>query len=179
VGWDTLKEAGHEIGSSAGLVRIVVYSDYQCSFCATAHTTLRAVHNEFRPNLSVRYRHLPLRRLHPYAEKASLAAECAGEQGRFLEFTDVLYGLQEEIGKRPWVTFAIKAGVRDSASFAACVNDERYKPRVLADEASASALQLTATPTIILEGKQLIGLMSPEELSRLVKQELAGRSPPP
>ena len=39
------------------------------------------------------YRHFPLKN-HPLAQKAGEAAECAGDQGKFWEYSDALFGLK-------------------------------------------------------------------------------------
>ena len=57
--------------------------------------------------------HYPLP-THRFAEPAALAAECAGEQGRFAEFVGAVYAGQDSLGLKPWWEYARIATVQDS-----------------------------------------------------------------
>jgi protein-disulfide isomerase len=56
---------------------------------------------EYDGKVRVAYKHLPLVQLHPNAEKAAEAAECARDQGKFWEMHDALFDKQAEWSSLP------------------------------------------------------------------------------
>lgn len=84
---------GYVRGSADAQIKMVEFGDFQCPYCANSYPTVKALEAVYGEKLSVEFRHYPLP-FHPYAQKASEAAECAGEQGKFWEMHDKLFSLQ-------------------------------------------------------------------------------------
>src|SRR5262249_16271947 len=82
----------HVRGAASAKVTIIEYSDFQCPFSARLHPSLKRLGGSSR--IRWIYRNFPLSSIHPRAEDAALAAECAGEQGRFWEYADALFDAQ-------------------------------------------------------------------------------------
>lgn len=88
---------------------------------------------------------------------AAEAAECAGEQGKFWEFHDLLFSLWQGEGVGTFlpeklVTYAQESGL-DTASFRQCLESHRYEAAVLADKKSGQKMGVKATPTIFINGE--------------------------
>lgn len=77
-------------GKSDAPVMIVEFSDFQCPFCSRVHPTVKQVIKEYGDKVALVYKHFPLNSIHPRAQKAAEAAECAKDQGKFWEFHDQL-----------------------------------------------------------------------------------------
>jgi protein-disulfide isomerase len=88
-------------GPDNAVVTVVEYSDFQCPFCSRAKPTVEQVLKEYDGKVRVAYKHLPLVQLHPNAEKAAEAAECARDQGKFWEMHDALFDKQAEWSSLP------------------------------------------------------------------------------
>lgn len=74
------------IGDKNAPVTIIEFSDYQCPFCARFFSqTLPLLEQNYINNgkAKIIFRDLPLVQIHPYAQKAAEASECADEQGKF------------------------------------------------------------------------------------------------
>ena len=56
------------------------------------HHALEKILTASQKNWRLVFRHFPLTQLHPYALEAAIAAEAAGEQGKFWQMHDLLYG---------------------------------------------------------------------------------------
>ena len=72
-------------GDAKAKVVLVEFSDYQCPFCGRyANETYSKIADDYVKTGKVKYvlRNFPLEQLHPNAEKAAEAAECAGDQGK-------------------------------------------------------------------------------------------------
>ncbi|TSC84394.1 MAG: DSBA-like thioredoxin domain-containing protein [Microgenomates group bacterium Gr01-1014_16] len=75
----------------SGKVTLVEYSDFQCPFCSRALPTVQQIMKEYDGKVLFAYKHFPLSQIHPNAQKAAEAAECARDQGKFWEFHDKLF----------------------------------------------------------------------------------------
>lgn len=83
-------------GTSGAKVTIVEYSDFQCPFCARSLPTVEQVLKEYSEKVAFAYKHFPLSQIHPHAQKAAEAAECAKDQGKFWEMHDKLFATQAD-----------------------------------------------------------------------------------
>lgn len=170
--WQVLATEGHRRGSSHAQVPVIEFADFQCPSCALARFSLDTVLAKHPSDVALIFRHYPLRMTHPHALAAANAAECGGEQGRFFEFAEHLFSDQAAIGTRPWAEFAVAAGIPDTARFAACIRAQRYSTHVERDAAVGDSLDLIGTPTIIVNGKLLVGAIRTGVLEREVQQAL-------
>ena len=87
------------IGNPNAPVTIIEFSDFQCPFCARFHIqTLPAIIEEYinEDKVKLVFRDFPIQSIHPNALPASVAAECANEQGKFKEMHDILFERQNE-----------------------------------------------------------------------------------
>ena len=89
-------------GSPDAPVVILEYSDFQCPFCQRWFTdVLPELEGRIGGELALAFAHFPLSQIHPNAEAAHAAAECAGEQGKFWEMHDLLFERQWEWERLP------------------------------------------------------------------------------
>ncbi len=94
------------LGSNEAKVTIVEFSDFQCPFC---ESFLTSTYPELKKNyidtgkVNMTFRHYPLTSIHPNAETAHRASECANEQGKFWEYHDILFQMQPDWSELPLV----------------------------------------------------------------------------
>ncbi len=91
-----ISESDWYIGPVDAPVTLLVYSDFQCPYCARLVPALKqlvAIHPE---DIRIVFRHFPIKILHDKASLAGEAAEAAGKQGYFWEMHDVLFERQTE-----------------------------------------------------------------------------------
>lgn len=79
------------VGNPKAKISLIEYSDFECPFCKRFHQTMQQVMAAHGDNVRWAYRHFPLDSLHRKARPEALAAECAGEQGKFWEFTNSVF----------------------------------------------------------------------------------------
>lgn len=138
-------------------VTLVVYSDFECPFCAKYAATLGDAQKEFGDTIAIVYRHFPLD-FHAYAHKAAEASECAAAQGMFWEMHDALFGrtAAEGLNAGAFSDSARALGL-DMTEFNQCITDGRYADSVVSDIAQAYRLGVTATPTTFINGSIHVG----------------------
>jgi protein-disulfide isomerase len=165
---------GGENADTGSFVTLVVFSDFECPFCGVlARTTLPAVIAESKGRARVIFRHWPLPN-HRLARPTAIAAACAGEQGRFRDFHDRVFALQDSLGLISFIRFAREAGVGQLNQFEACLAAGRMDSIVEEDARLAMAVGGRGTPTVLLEGRRLppSGTTLPE-LSRHVRDAIS------
>jgi len=79
------------VGNANAKISLIEYSDFECPFCKRFHATMQQVMAANGDNVRWVYRHFPLDSLHQKARTEALASECAGEQGKFWEFTNSVF----------------------------------------------------------------------------------------
>lgn len=87
-----VKTEGHVKGPSLAKVTLIEYSDFECPFCVRAFPTVKQIIETYPNDVRLIYRQFPLTSIHPSAQKAAEASECAAEQGKFWEYHDKLFG---------------------------------------------------------------------------------------
>jgi protein-disulfide isomerase len=150
----SLATAGNVLGSRDAPLKIVEFSDFQCPFCKDMATTLQTLEQRYPGRVTVVYRHFPLR-IHPHAREAAVAAECAAAQGQFAAYHNLLFARQDSIGVTSWERLAVEAGIRDTSSFHACRSERWALERLAADSVAANTIQLTGTPSLVIENEAL------------------------
>ncbi|RZU53481.1 thioredoxin-like protein [Krasilnikovia cinnamomea] len=103
----------HVLGPEDAPVTLVEYGDYQCPYCARAHTIVQELLRRRMNLMRFAYRHFPLINVHPYAEPAAEAAEAAGARGRFWPVHDWLFANQDRLSP---VTLDAAARASDTTS---------------------------------------------------------------
>lgn len=174
--WAALAARGRPAGPPGAAVTIVEFADYQCPFCRVLQGRLDSLFQEFPDVVALRFRHLPLERLHPYARSAATAAECAGAQGRFWEYHKRLFAEQRDIGVVSWGVFGVRAGVPDTAELIHCMAQNRPRRAIDDDLLAAAELGINGTPAVVVDGWLLDGTPTTEELASQVTRAIARRS---
>lgn len=151
-------------------VTIVEFFDFQCPFCKQGLPALSHVVETFGEDVQVIRRHLPLKEIHPAAIPAAIAAECAREQGKFDAYHAMLFANQDSLSAEQslYEGFADELGIEDIDAFADCVTDQEPLSRIQADAALAKDLQISSTPTLVINGTVFPGAPSPEALETIV-----------
>jgi protein-disulfide isomerase len=86
---------------------------------------------------------------------AARAAECAGEQGRFWAFHDLLYSKQESLAVLPLADLAERAFVRDARRFARCLDVGSLDSLIRSGAELARRLGARGTPALFIDGKSV------------------------
>src|SRR5688572_18203350 len=149
-------DGAESIGSTSAPLAMVIYSDFQCPYCATfARETWPSIKKDFvdTGRVLVVFRHLPLP-MHTEAKGAALSANCAARQGKFWQFYDLLFQ-QQQLSLQTERALALDVGM-DGTQFDECMQYQLGSPSIARDMESARSLGLNSTPSF------LIGLIQPD-----------------
>lgn len=146
----------------AGGATIVVFGDYQCSYCQTLELELAAV-MAARPDVRVVWKNLPLRNQHPLAQTAAEAALCTGRQGRYFEMHDILMRSGPPADVSLYGPLADEAGA-DADTLLACISSGAVKPLVDRTVDEALALGIDGVPYVFVGDRRFSGTISADDL---------------
>jgi protein-disulfide isomerase len=164
----TITIADPILGPADAPVTIVNFGDYQCEGCRELEQTLANLVVAFPGKIRIVWKDMPNESKHPEAITAAIAARCAGEQDKFWEYHDLLFANQSLIGAELYTTISTELGLRDRA-FAKCLEDKTTAPLVQKTYDEGIALQLTATPTIFLNGERYTGAVDETTLKAIIR----------
>lgn len=88
------------LGNVNAPITIVEFSDYECPFCGRFFSAVESqLKGEYIDTGKVKfyYRDFPLSQIHPGAQKGAEAARCAGDQGKYWEYHDLVFENQSQI----------------------------------------------------------------------------------
>jgi protein-disulfide isomerase len=165
-------------GNASSRVTVEEFSDFQCPACGGLEPGLRRVMKDYDDRVRFVFRNYPLQ-MHKYAFLASRAAEAAGAQGKFWEMHDMLYDNQKEWSDsmEPRVQFdsyATRLGL-DVQRFKADMERQDLADRVRNDLTRGNTLGVKGTPTVFLNGRELVPgqLVTEDILRREIEAALA------
>lgn len=154
--------AANSQGKADAPVVIVEYSDFECGYCKRFYdTTLKQIIDTYvaEGKVQLSYKHFPF--LADSSLPKAVAAECAAEQGKFWKMHNALFS-----GRIPAGTDAAIAAAAtqvtselgmDATKFAACLNDDAVRARVLTDADEGQRVGIRGTPSFLVNGKLLVG----------------------
>jgi protein-disulfide isomerase len=178
---------GTSVGNPDATVKLDVWEDFQCSGCL-AYT------QRVEPDIIKNYVETGkvLYTFHPYpfidggqgeSQQSTNGALCAGEQGRFWDFHDMLFAnwLGENLGS--YTNAKVKAFAEylglDMTAFNKCYASNKFAAQIAQDMQSVQG-QVPPTPGIFVNGKMILNstdqrlIPSVEDLSNAIEAALAG-----
>ena len=180
------------LGDKNAVVEMIEFSDYQCPFCRKFWTeTLPSIKSEYIDTGKVKfvYRDFPLTSIHPGAEPAAEAAECArdlyGGDEAYFKMHDKIFAEQNILdGGDP-----ITGPVRGTAQFGStelkqwakdlgynidnCLDSGKFRNEVQKDLSDATASGGQGTPYFVINGKPLSGAQPFSAFKQIIDAELA------
>jgi protein-disulfide isomerase len=151
-------------------VQIVEFADYECPYCQQAEPALDRLISEYKGKVSFSFKDTPLP-MHPHAQKASEAGQCANAQGKFWEYHDLLFKSKEL--ELPQLKEQARKLQMDGAAFDKCLDSGEMADSVKAQLGEAEKLGLQGTPSFFINGRFYSGAMTYEALQAAVQEELA------
>ena len=167
---------GRVRGQNTAPVTLVEFGDYQCPTCGYYAPIVQEVLRRYPAQLKLEFHHYPLVGVHQWAMAAALAAESAGDQGKFWEMHDLIYDHQEQWSKSQnaesdFLAFAGQLGL-NSNQFMQSTRSPEVKQRVLQDVVRAREGKLDSTPTFFINGDKVSLPVTADELSRQIQDHL-------
>jgi protein-disulfide isomerase len=168
------------LGNANAPVTIIEFADFQCPFCqkffANSESDLISKYVDTGKARLV-FEDFPF--LGQESEDAAEAAKCAQAQGQFWPYHNYLYSHQDPSGENKGgfsishlEAFAkIIPGI-DSEKFNSCLDEHQELNAVQTVMASGYNYGVTSTPTIFIDGKEIVGLYETSVYESMIDAEL-------
>jgi len=174
--YDVPADDDYAFGPDDAPITLIEFSDYECPYCRKWHLEVwPRLQEAFPGQIRLVYRDFPLYNIHPNANPAAEAANCAGEQGKYWDFHTMLFA-GGELGNAVYEQYAKDLDL-NLAKFAECLSTNRTADEVQADFDYAANLGISSTPTFFINGLAVVGAQPFETFQQIIEQELAGQIP--
>jgi len=167
---------GNSIGDPNAPVVLQEYSDFQCGHCRNFSENIEPLLvEEFveTGKLYIVYNAMPL---YPSSVPISEASLCAREQDKFWEYKDIVYANQNSsdpnaFSDRRLEAFAEAIGL-DMDAFNECTQERRYRGEIEQIRLEAESLEISGTPTFLINGKLIYGVIPIESFREEIEAAL-------
>ena len=184
----------HIKGNPEAAVKLMEFSDFQCPACAAFQPFLEEVMTNYGDQIAFEFKHFPLP-MHRMSLSAAVAAEAAGQQGKFFEYHDLLFKNQQtwSASAAPaafFVKYAEELGL-DTNLFKRQMNSSQLRDKVKGEFAEGESKGVTGTPTFFLNGQkmefnsyleflqQIVAVIDPVAAAAMASSTGDTLSPPP
>lgn len=163
------------IGPADAPVTMVEFSDYMCPYCVRFHNeTFKPLIEHYGDLVRFVYREFPVIG-DDYTVEIGLAAMCINEQGKYWEYTDLIWADQEFVygdlqnpnrtstsdpiinPDATVLTDLAKDVGADIEAFTACYTERRYMDEINLDLEAGISFGILGTPMFYIEGQPLVG----------------------
>ncbi|MDH4263099.1 MAG: DsbA family protein [Spirochaetia bacterium] len=147
-------------------VNIVIFNSFTCGFCRKSSPVLNQVLHKYPDKVRLVYRHF-IRNEVDLA--AANAVECAGEQNKFWEMHDEIFG--DNANEFNYKRYAQKIKINVD-QFNKCVASNKYTNKARSDSEMGQQLGVQGTPTFVVNGDIIVGYRPFEAFDAMVKKAL-------
>jgi protein-disulfide isomerase len=175
---------GAAMGDPNAPVRIDVFSDFQCIACVQFAERVEPDLVESyvaEGEVYLVFRHFPIidqRAAGSESRQSANASMCAAEQGRFWDYHDILTANYQGANQgffrdRRLVAFAESLNL-DMNQFNTCFQENRFRQQIESDLAEGTRLNITGTPSVFVNGRQIAPGFVPSftQLQEAIEAEL-------
>jgi protein-disulfide isomerase len=159
----------HVRGLLSGEVSLVEYGDFECPYCRAAEPIVAGLMDTLGDELSVTFRHFPLRTVHPHAQRAAEVAEAAAAQGKFWEMHDTLFANQHALDDADLLQYAAELSL-DSDRVSRELASHAHGGRIAEDRESGLNSGVNGTPTFYIDGTRYDGPVALRNMLAAIRQ---------
>lgn len=158
------------LGDVKAPITIIEFIDFQCQYCQEAYRDFNAVKEKYSAVLRVVFKHLPLVDLHPDTMSIANAAACAGEQGKFWQYYDLLF-TNKKFSADDLISYADELGL-NKENLNTCLQNILHQSEIDKDSMDAVNLGVQGTPTYFVNGIKIEGVLSEAEWDKIILELL-------
>lgn len=165
------------LGESDAPVTMVVFGDYQCHFHKKFSTETRPqIEEKYVKNGKVKIVFRDFAFVGDESNWAAEAANCAFDQGKYVEYAEKLYQIQKGHDPTAFSQDNLKKLAKDLSldtnQFNQCFDSGKYVQEVKEDFEEAKELGVSGTPTVFINGRKLAGAQPFKEFEKIIEEEL-------
>lgn len=151
-------------------VFISIFSDFQCPFCKKISEQMHEISRRFKDSVEINYYFFPLdgncnsevkNTIHPFACMAAEVASC--DQNKFLEIHNKIFENQDDLSDN------YLEQLKKDFNLNQCPTHENFIKLIQEHVNVAKSYNVKSTPTFILNGKKIEGVVPTNHLSAVIQ----------
>ncbi len=167
-------------GKPDAKVRIIEFTDFECPSCRLLSLNMSSILLEYRDRAGFYFMNYPLDRsvnenvtgdLHKNAGFAALAGICAGDQGKFLEFQEIMFENQTSL-RAEFIEETAKSLGLNMEEFRSCIQSDETLEKLKTQIRTGKNAGVNATPYLFINGRKVHYWNSPEVIRSIIEEEL-------
>jgi len=165
-------------GPAHAPVTIVEYADLECPMCGKLHEFLeKDLLPKYGDKVRLIFKEFPLVQIHDWSLTAAIANECVYKlkPEAFAPYRTLIFQNQSTTNaanvRDNLLAYADQVGV-DRSSLAGCLDSKASMPRIDEGTSEAKKLEVQSTPTCFINGRMLVGFVSPDAYYKAVDEAL-------
>jgi len=162
---------GIYIGNPDAKVVIIEFGCYACHYTKLAEPTVKKIIDKYDGQILYVYKDFPLSISHMNAQRASEAAHCALDQGKYWEYREYLFANQDRQLTEELVGYASELGL-NTDDFKNCLNTKKYQSYVEDNYDEGVDSGITVTPTFFINDKAIVGAEDYKAFKNIIDSEL-------
>lgn len=155
------------VGPADAKVTVIEFFDFQCPVCRDVAPTFKQIIEKYKDRVKFVARDFPLS-YHSFAQKASEAARCAHEQGKYWEYHDLI--IEGNLDVDSLKQYAKDLGL-NTTQFNDCLDSGKYSSEIQKDYNDGVSYRIAGTPTFFVNGKE-IPVRTYADFERLIESAL-------
>ena len=177
---DKLKtEFQPSFGTPGAPVVLVTFADYECPHCKDEATMLRQnLLSTYPTQVRFYFKDFPIESIHPWAKPAAIAGRCVFRQNAssFWSYYDWIFAHQDDITaanfKDKVMEWAKGQKDIDASQLGQCMDTKATEAEVDKNLAEGRALDVTATPTLFVNGRRIPQVIDWPNLRGVIDYEI-------
>jgi len=172
-------DAQPALGAPGAPVVLVLFSDFQCGFCAQEGQMLRQnLLKAYPEQVRLYFKDFPLDQIHPWARTAAIAGRCVYRESEeaFWAYHDWVFANQSQLTpenfKSKFLEFAKAHGKLDGFKLGNCLENRLTEAEVNRSVEEGRELQVNSTPTLFVNGRRISAQIPWENLRQVIDFEL-------
>ena len=158
------------LGDPSAPFTIIQFGCYACPYTKKAEPVVHEILSYYDGLVNIQFKTFIIPH-HDFAVEAAVAANCAGRQGKYLGYHDILFEHQLNWSSDSFVDFAVELDL-DVDAFSSCLNDSSVLAEVQADSLAGINAGVIGTPTFFIGEQRVVGPKPFKTFKRLINKEL-------
>ena len=157
-------------GNEDADITFVEFSDFQCPYCVRFHEVMHQIVDEYPNDVAWIFKQFPIQS-HPLGMPGAMATECAGDQGKFWEMSDMIFSNQQALAAESFAIFAGDLGL-DVDTFNQCMSDNPHAEKIANDYQTGISSGVRGTPSSFVNGNIVPGAFPYESMKQMIDELL-------
>ncbi|MDJ0766435.1 MAG: thioredoxin domain-containing protein [Myxococcota bacterium] len=154
-GLEISEDGSPRMGAANPSVTLVVFTDFECPFCAKAASELHHLVRRYPEDIALVHKNLPLAKIHKNAEMSAKAAFAAHRQEKFWQMHDTIFSASGSLLTRERLEITAQGLGLDLEQFKEDMDSTAAQAALAADRKLAKQLGVDSTPTFFINGRRI------------------------